>query len=88
MREPLGKFLYDREWVASVLDGASWAQSRKIIDEDGVPNWMSELGFHNLGRRSDYTMPVTISGPRHILLHFASQVSSILMMTSLLIMIR
>lgn len=62
LRQPLGKFLYDRSWVASIRDGASWVKPRKIIDEDGVPNWMFELGVKNLGRRSDYGMAVSVSG--------------------------
>ena len=64
LKQPLGKFLYNRTWVASIADGASWVQSRQLIEDVGVPDWMHELGVKGLGQssRTDFGMMIAVSG--------------------------
>ena len=62
--QPFAEFLYDPSWVATAAHGANWIQSRKLIDEDGLPQWMMDLGLIELSssRRSDYGMAIMVSG--------------------------
>lgn len=64
--QPLGKYLYDPTWVASAADGADWVKSRRnFIEEDGVPQWIADLGIKGLSLadgRGELGLPMAVSG--------------------------